>query len=353
MSRPKSSTLIHSAFVVVALDYVRRSGGDAAALVRRFSLPEPTGAPPGIDVSTETLSKFGQAVEEALGDPFFGLRMAESLPRGAFGVFEFAARSAPNLEAALQRLVRYSVTVTPRSIFVLEAQPKGSLLSFRIPGDPLAPGRHGTEFTLALVVYICRQLIGDDWSPRRVSFANPAPRDRDALARFFGAGVMEFDRPESSIWFDAEALQRPLASADPALLPVLERYAQTLLPSPASSSPLLDQIRHYLRGNLSGGAPSIDAAAEALHLSPRTLQRRLSALNTSYAAVLEELRRHLAQLYLDDPKLSLGEVAFLMGYSDLRAFLRAFKGWTGMTPGQVRAHAQFAGAAAGSGTAGR
>lgn len=340
MAKPTSSPRIHSVFSALLLTHAEKAGADVAALKRRFSLPEPAGAMPGMDVTPETVRQLSDAVESALGDPFLGLHVASALPRGFFDVFEFAGRSAPTFAAALTRLVRYSVTVSPEAVYTLTNEPNGSVLSHRIQGDPLAVGRHANEFSLALIVTLCRHLIDRPWGPRRVSFSHPAPADHAELGAFFGTSAIEFGCAESSLYFDRDALDAPLSTADPTLLLILDRYAQALLPAQPGASTVKDQVRRHLRDHLTGGPLHIDAVAEALRMSSRTLQRRLTAQGTSFAEVLDELRRHLSRIYLDDPKLSLGEVAFLLGYSDVGAFVRAFKGWNGTTPGRYRSGAR-------------
>ena len=104
----------------------------------------------------------------------------------------------------------------------------------------------------------------------------------------------------------------------------------------SNSNDFLGTVRKNLRTALERGRPSVDYVAELLHMSARTLQRRLTELNTSFNQVVEEVREQLARMYLDQPALSLAEVAYLLGYSDLTVFVRAFRRWTKMTPGEYR-----------------
>jgi AraC-like DNA-binding protein len=343
-AQPELDPVIHSIFAAAAIDYFGRQGGDAAALRRRLDLPETTGPMPGLDVTTRTERLLSQAVAEALGDSSFGLRIAATLPRGALGVFEFAICNAPTLRGALERVVLYTKRGMPAHVpqfdcFAFEVQPGGGIFTHRVVGDPrtIALQRYKDEFILGVIVRLCRRLIGEGWAPKRVCFASPAPADRADLERFFGTTEIAFDEPDASLWLDDAALHAPLAASDSALLPILEDYAQTLLPRRSSRESFADRVRDYLRGRLREGPPSIEEAAAALHVSTRTLQRRLAETETDYASVLAELRRQLSMLYLADPARPLAEVSLLLGYSDPRAFVRAFKGWTGTTPGRYRA----------------
>lgn len=107
-------------------------------------------------------------------------------------------------------------------------------------------------------------------------------------------------------------------------------------PLEASVDSLLARVRRFLAEMLGDGAPSLGAIAQRLHMSPRTLQRRLELDGTSFHVLAGDVRRERALAYLADPKLPLAEVAFLLGFSAPSAFHRAFRKWTGRTPLQHR-----------------
>jgi len=134
----------------------------------------------------------------------------------------------------------------------------------------------------------------------------------------------------------ADLLALPLASSDPTLLSLLDRSIDQELSLRASPSRFLGQVRQGICAKLSEEPPSLAATARALRMSPRTLQRRIAAEGTSFHAVVESVREELARVYVKDPKRSLGEIAFLLGYAELSPFLRAFRRWTGMTPSRFR-----------------
>jgi AraC-like DNA-binding protein len=340
--RATSEPLIASVYAAAALDYVRGMGRDVDGLIRRFSLPEPAGPMRALYMTVAVERQLTQAIAAQLGDPCFGLRMARIAPRGAFGVFEFAARMAPSLHEALDRIVDYTQRSTPPEGFVndcfsFEQDESGGVFSHRPFGDPatLLWQRSKDEFLLGLIVRVVRDLLGEDWSPRRVAFASAAPPDPAPLRAYFRTEVV-FDRPEASLWFDRATLDRVPAEADPTLLRVLEDYASTLAPPRIAAADPASRVREYLRERLVGGPPSIDEAATALRMSTRTLQRRLGSVGTSYDSVLTELRRQLALLWLESGERPIAEVSYDLGYSEPRAFVRAFKRWTGTTPGRHR-----------------
>jgi len=140
--------------------------------------------------------------------------------------------------------------------------------------------------------------------------------------------------------FDAALLDAPIASHDPALLPLLEQHAARLLQArqqALAANGLADAVTMQLRELLPRGESRLEAVAQALQLSPRTLQRRLAELGQPFQQLLDATRRELADAHLRDASLSLTEVAFLLGYSEHSSFTHAHRGWHGESPQARRA----------------
>ena len=136
---------------------------------------------------------------------------------------------------------------------------------------------------------------------------------------------------------DSEAvLERPLLAQNRDLFAYLDRHAQALQQKLDRAPSLAFRVRELLVERLRDGEPDQPSIARALGLSERTLQRRLSEENASFASLVDEVRADLARLYLGDPKLAIFEIAFLLGYSEPSAFNRAFKRWTGQSPSEFR-----------------
>ena len=116
----------------------------------------------------------------------------------------------------------------------------------------------------------------------------------------------------------------------------LEEHTLAALASRPKSDDLIDRLRRLIREALEDGEPSIERLSLRLQMSARTLQRRLSELSTSFQDVLDGVRFDLARAFLREDRLDVSQVAYLLGYSELRAFDRAFKRWSGVTPGEYR-----------------
>jgi AraC-like DNA-binding protein len=330
---------MRSPLVRPMLQFVRASGGDPGRLIREFSLPATAETDPEAVLPLPALQAFFEAAEAAIADPFLGIHVAAHFKRGTYGVLEYSWRSAPTIREAMARLVRCIALLNDFVVISLVERGDRAVLEQSIPGRPLCVGRHGNEFFIAAVLLQARSLSGAPFIPERVWFAHPAPKDRSELFRLLGTSQVEFGGESNGMELGADLLALPIASADPTLLSLLDRCVDQDLALRASPSRFLGQVRQGISAKLSEEPPSLAITARALRMSPRTLQRRIAAEGTSFQELVESVREELARVYVKDPKRSIGEIAYLLGYAELSPFLRAFKRWTGVTPSQFRAAA--------------
>ncbi|HVG57777.1 MAG TPA: AraC family transcriptional regulator [Hyalangium sp.] len=336
MPRRPADLQLRSQLVGPFLAYVRAQGGDADGLIRRLDLPATAERDPEVVLSLSVLRDFFEAVEEAVGEPFVGVRVAQRFPRGTWGLLEFTTRLAPTLREALQRMARYMPLANEVVSLAFEERPGEGSLEHRIAGAPLCLGRHGNEFWMTALLAEARKMTGRAVVPKRVWLAHPAPRDTRELQVVFGTSQVDFGAGANGFTLSAEDLAAPNTSSDPALLSLLEHHANQAISQLQPLQGLPGLVRQRLRESLGQRLPSIQEMARRLRLSPRTLQRRLSDEGTSFQQQLDAVREELARVYVRESKLPLGEVAYLLGYSELSTFLRAFRRWTGKTPSQFR-----------------
>lgn len=328
--------MLHSHTLPRYVARLRAAGGDYATLLARYELPQATPDLPEVEIPLERFQVMCDELAGGIGDDFMGLNLAKALPPAAFGVVELSARSAPSFGAAAQRLVRYIGLLNDFEVFTLELHGEEGAMSHRIPGVPLALGRHGNEQLLALMTRVIREILQRPWAPRRVSFAHLAPKDAGPLQAFFETDAIEFGQSHNALHFAANTVDLPVATANPSLLQVLDEQAHRALGTNQGPGDDLARVRERIRQELQDGPPALERVAAGLKMSPRTLQRRLGDLGLKFSEVVEETRRDLAQDYLARSNLALAEIAFLLGYADLATFIRAFKRWTGHTPKAYR-----------------
>ncbi|HBB34428.1 MAG TPA: AraC family transcriptional regulator [Cyanobacteria bacterium UBA8803] len=286
-------------------------------------------------ISHEKLSALWQEITWRSGEEAIGLRLASFVEPAAFDVIGYAVDSSPNLGEGLSRLMRYIRLIHEGGKLTLEKKGKVVRITHGIPGLGLPLPGAACQWVLANIVLSSRKMTGLDIVPLKVGFQHQQPEDLSAYQRLFRA-PLEFERPVNEIIFEAALLDRPLLRANPGLCAVLDRYVMELLTKLPQQESIVDSVRREIGVGLRGGDPGLEAIAKKLGFAPRTLQRKLKEAGTSHQELLDLMRQELSIHYLQERQMAVCEVAFLLGFSETSAFHRAFKRWTGTTPGEFR-----------------
>jgi AraC-like DNA-binding protein len=265
-------------------------------------------------------------------DDALGIHLAESLPRGALDLLEYALRSSPSLGKGLDRLARYGRLLSDRVAGRTHRKGESLVLVFHdIATTPLHPAR--AEFALAVALKLARDSTGADITPVRVCFAHPAPHHMAEHQRFFH-GRVRFAAGSSSMSLSASDSSRPMRDADPALEGIIRRRLENALGDRdrSNAAAMSTRVRRVIVENLGQSVLTLEAVATALAVSRRTLTRRLAEEHVSFRHILDEVRRDVAHTLLQDRSLSISDIAFFLQYSEPTAFHRSFRRWTGRTP---------------------
>lgn len=318
------------------------NGVDSAALLRAWGID-----PDGLDAGDRRLRidqvlGYLEAVEQALleRDPAAGLAANEYWHPSKFGPLGYAWLTSDSLVAAFRRLERYSRIVSEGVQVGLKADEEELVVSFDFVQSWRAPLLRN-DVTLASVLAMCRNQVGPDFIPERVELAHPPPADREPYEALFRC-PLSFDRAVSALVVAREQADRRSAVSYARMERLHDQVMVEYL-AHLSDDEIVERARVAIREVLPSGELSDAAVADKLHLSSRTLQRRLKAQGTSFKALLTEVRTELADQFLRENRHSLSEIAFLLGFSELSAFSRAFRRWKGVSPSQYRGHGGGAG----------
>lgn len=308
-----------------------KAGVAADALCAAVGLNPALLEDPDARIPFPTHVAFWREVVTRSGDAYFGLHSGERFQLPMLGVVGYIAANAANFGEALQRIVHYSALVSNASVpwCSLDAQVG------RIGMHIVNPVHHVVERMLTVLVMFGRQLTGIEWAPLTVHFQHPPPPDQSEYRRIFQAPVY-FNQPENMAMVARTVLDFPNKRADPELCRYLQRHADNLLVQYARPATFVDQVRHQVLEGLRRQDVNAARLARLLGMSPRTLHRRLQEHGTSYQTLLDAVRCDLAHSYLGERHLAIDEVAFLLGFAETSTFYRAFKRWTGVTPGEYR-----------------
>ena len=326
---------VAAGFALPIVSQLRAAGADVGALLGRIGLSEERLLLPEARIPHQTWIDLLEAGPAVTGDPHFGLHAAARLAPGLAHLLGHLAGSEKTAGEAYAVAARYLRVLHEGITIALERD--GAIASCRLvtaEGLDLPP--IATEFFLANWVCYGRKVVGDiDHELNEVRFTHPAPAELDEYRRAVpvARGVRRGAQRADLSRLEPGAAD---ANADPVLAAVLAEKIERLLAQFSDRPSLGSQVREWLIAQLQGGSPRIDAVAAHLHMSERTLRRRLGEEGTSFKRILDEVRRELAIGYVQERLLSTGEIAFLLRYSEPSAFQRAFKRWTKLTPSEYR-----------------
>jgi AraC-like DNA-binding protein len=265
------------------------------------------------------------------GEPALALYVGWQMRLSSHGFLGFAAMTASNMRDAIGLAERYAATRT--TALGLELYVEGDTASIVIEERaPLGALREFAVLSLIVGMWQLGQAVTGRMLEGIAECAFPAP---EFIARVpFAAGMIRFGRPAHRLIFAARLLDTPLKTADPVATQLARAQCERELAAIVDAG-LAGRVRAAIVAR-SDRMPSLVEVAKQLHLSTRTLKRKLAERDTTFSAILDDVRRQRALLLLDNRELSIGEIATRLGYSETPNFTRAFRKWTGTTPAAYR-----------------
>ena len=278
-----------------------------------------------------------QAFEKAVAripDPAFALRACECWHPSNLGTMGYAWLSSRTLHTGLKRMERFARILGEKFSYRTIEEPNGLRFIYNHGRGDAPIGHPMTDFTLSILIDMCRRNFGSQLNPAEVNLRRPQPANPAPWQTFFGCAV-NFGAATDNFLLDQATANMPLPSAN---IPMANTFDAILTEQLGNffHDDILSRCKAYLLRELTSGQPTAFQMASGLGLSQRTLQRRLSDLGLTYQQILDETRHELARRYLDDQSKSVTEITFLLGFSEQSAFTRAFKRWSGMAPSAYR-----------------
>ena len=313
----------------VFLEALCRVGYDRQALLAAVGLDLSKLEDPDARIPCQALGEmFGYAIRTRPVKNL-GMKLAVETPIGAFPLLDYLIVSCGTVADAIHQLSRYyRLNDAPYTLEVRD-QDNPCRIIFHGTADSLA-----VEFGVSLVILHLREETENRLSAAFVCFSHK-PDDISEMERVLGCPVSG-EQTCNAFGLSQEAWHLPMRRRDPVLRRVLEEHAEEIIGRMPKGDRATMEIRRVIMSHLSRGETEIQNVARALTTSTRSLQRRLSVAGTSYQELLDSTRRQVATHYLQDDSLSIGEVGYLLGYSEPSAFHRAFKRWIGITPHEFR-----------------
>jgi AraC-like DNA-binding protein len=267
----------------------------------------------------------------------FGLLVGQRAGLHSLGLVGLLARYSPDVGTALRRLGEYMYLHHGGTLTTVKAEGDTATMSYAIHQPNVESTDQIGDGSLGVLFNILRELCGPDWRPIEVHFARGKPGNLDPYEAFFGA-PLRFGSGENAIVFSSVWLARRLPELDAELQRLLKKQVEAIEARHQDSFP--DQVRGVLRAALLTRRASADEVAALFSMHSRTLNRRLHEFNTSFRELVDEGRYEIARQMLENKSLDVTDVAASLGYADASAFTRAFRRWSGNTPGAWRAGRQ-------------
>lgn len=311
---------------------LRDLGISSAQVLRRAALPVDLLEGGTTRLESDEFHRFWQALDDHLADPLLPLRVMSALRSECFSPPLFAALSSPNWWVAMQRIARYKALVAPLRIELSETHERMKVhLIWPLAG--LRPPISLVVTELLFMLSLARLGTREKIRPLAIGTTS-LPEQPEAYRDFLGGSWQKSSRHRLEL-SRADAL-RPFLTASEGLWAAFEPELQTRLAHLDASIPWAQRVRAQLLEALPGGGLDLDAVANRLGQSRRSLQRHLRAEGLSFQQLLQHTREALARHYLQSTDLSTAEISFLLGFEEPNSFFRACRAWTGQSPDQLR-----------------
>ncbi|MBM6584338.1 AraC family transcriptional regulator ligand-binding domain-containing protein [Microvirga sp. BT689] len=322
----------------LTLDYADARGMRVSELLKKAGMHAIASEGEHRRMSRRSQIALANLVAEESADGLFGFHLAQDFDLRKIGALYYLIVSSDTLAEAVDYAVNYSTVLDEQ--FLLQRLPGPLTLGIGNVGMEPRSNRHQTEFWMTCLLRLMRTFTGRDITPNYVSFIHVGENNTSEIERYFGCSI-RFGEVKHEVAFDHQVLgllnSVIISGADPflnrILLDHLDSVTEHLQFSRTSAQ---SYVEHAIASRLPNGDATISNVAAELGMSVRTLARRLAEEGLTFSRVLEKIRLDLAQRYLRNEKLSVSQVAWLLGYSEVSSFIHAFHRWTGKSPTSAR-----------------
>src|SRR5262245_45264492 len=319
----------------LAIARLKSAGVLVEPLLRRAGLTPEVIADPEERLSVRSQIALLDEAAIALKDDCLGFTLARDFDPREIGLLHYVMASSQTLGDGLKRVARYS-QITNEAVVVRYQEGNRLILSLCYSGVSRHSDRHQIEFCMFGILRVCRMLTGQNRVPQHFSISHYRSEGTSEMSRFV-ATILEFGADRDVFALTPDARELPLIHDDSHLNDLLLKYCEAALADRRGDmSQLRTRVENAISSVLPHGKARVEDVARSLGMSKRTLARRLSDEGLNFTEILQQLRRDLAVRYLDDRRLHVSKIAWLLGFHEVSAFTHAFKRWTGKTAREMR-----------------
>lgn len=281
----------------------------------------------------ELIHSLWEEVIIASNDPAIAIRAAEYLHPSHLGALGYAWLNSRSLKTALERLSRYIILIAEHRKILLTQDGDDVCIEIQIePSATLIPRR--MEINMASLMTMCRWNFGPLLRPRYLYFQQEISKSKDELELFFNCPI-SFNQPINAISLNCSDVNLPLLSGNSQQSHLHDEFIKAYLDR-FEAPDFLSRVKKEIGTYISDGAVPIGLVASCMHVSVRTLQRRLGEHGVNFKHLVDTTRREVVEKLMLNKASSLTEICFTTGYSTQSGFTSAVRRWTGMTPTEYR-----------------
>jgi AraC-like DNA-binding protein len=334
-----SDATVSAGYAKALLDLATSKGADPALLAERSELPLLLLENPDMRVPFRAFQALMLTAKDLCQDPAFGLHFGEESSFADISIVGLICQSAETMGAAFHQMNRYA-----RLAIDVGGHDVGNRFELRHIGDDvwLIDQRQNpnlfpelTESTFARFICETARHFGDVPFARSIQFTHSEPEYRSEYDRIMKVPIT-FESDRNAICIHESWLSIPTNLHNKYVFGVFSERADELQATLEKTSTMAGRVESLLMPVIHTGDISMNQIAVRFGLSRISLYRRLKAEGTTFERILDDLRHKLALHYLGSKKISVNEVAYLLGFADPAAFSRAFKRWTGESPSMMR-----------------
>jgi AraC-like DNA-binding protein len=331
-----TSYTLSAGSINLILHLAQQKGANREDLCQRAGIDVQSLSDPDARFPTRYVQALWKAAVEQTGENTLPLQMGEMVNLFSLGVLAYLLMNCPTVEVVIEKVIQYQDIACAGVRNTLEKDGATCRLKTHIMDPDLVIAYFALESELSVYVSIFAQLTGLPIPIEEVHFAYSSDRDRSEYRRVFRTDKIFFESDFTGIVFPASYLPTPVLNANVSLFHLFEKHARDYLGRITGTDTLGFRVRQAIIEGLKGEEPKLSTIARELAMSERSIQMKLKEEGLTYQQLLDEVRKEIALSHLREPHLSTTDIAYLLGFSELSVFSRAFKKWTGTTPNTYR-----------------
>lgn len=335
MNLPSQPSIVLASAATGVVDHIVKNGGDPVSILNSVSITHEDLSDPINELGLEQFCHLFTEASKQTNNDNFGLQFGARFRPKNLGAIGYVALSSPTLASAIHNMEAYFPAHQQLSSFNIIKDGDVLWLSYKINDPRIIERRQDAELSMGMFLNIFRQALGENWSPLEVRFEHKNPGSKTEHEKVFGAPI-RFGRRTNAIGFRYEELGSTMPEPDPYLYAIVEVFLKSRRELHKDPQAFADAVRNQIMLNLSTTPPTLSEIAHLFGVSDSEFKNQLRTYQLSFKTLLRAAKEELSLHYLSNPDIPMTEISMLLGYSELSAFSRAFKCWTGMSPYKYR-----------------